>query len=90
MVFGVLFIELSLCRGVLIRGLPLQILDTHTCTCVIECKDHISGVFFQLLDLSSKLENLEEDQKSSHEVRERLRKEKEVMQERLVVNLWLQ
>ena len=50
---------------------------------------HISGVFFQLLDLSSKLENLEEDQKSSHGERERLRKEKEVMQERLVVNLWL-
>ena len=40
----------------------------------------------QLLDLSSKLEHLEEDHKSSHGVRERLRKEKGELQARYV--LW--
>lgn len=49
----------------------------------VEAEEVVSQLSDQLLDLSSKLENLEEDQKSSHEVRERLRKEKEVMQERM-------
>lgn len=84
-------------EGVLIRGSPDWRATTadpsYTCMYNVHvlnvwwrechCKEHTSGVF-QLLDLSSKLESLEEDQRSSHGVRERLRKEKEVMQERLV------
>ena len=36
----------------------------------------------QLLDLSSKLENLEEDHKNSHGAREKLRRQKEELQDR--------
>ena len=54
-------------------------LHTHVCgLCVCVCLVQ----FVQLLDLSSKLEHLEEDHKTSHGARERLRREKEELEAR--------
>ena len=55
------------------------------CTCTFD--DHYHVYQLQLLDLTSKLEDLQEDQKDNEEYRQKLKKENTSLMTRYLVNI---